>query len=158
MTEQSALTAQVVKAVTVPLPPAAAYELFTARMAEWWPLETHSIAADTHEGRVRATAVRFEPGVGGRIVETVSDGTEADWGRVLEWEPPQRVAFSWKPNLGPGPHTRIEVTFSPAGAGTRLELVHTGWEAFGAFGEDRRRGYTTGWDPVLQRLVAAAGG
>jgi uncharacterized protein YndB with AHSA1/START domain len=158
MTEQSALTAQVVKTVTVPLAPAAAFELFTARMAEWWPLETHSIAADTLAGRVRASTIAFGPGVGGRIVETMSDGAQAEWGRVLEWEPPHRVVFSWKPNLDPGPFTRVEVTLSPAGTGARLELVHTGWEALGAAGEDRRLRYDAGWEPVLQRLVAAAGG
>jgi uncharacterized protein YndB with AHSA1/START domain len=127
-------------------------------MAEWWPLETHSIAADTLEGRVRARSVAVEPGVGGRILETMSDGVQAEWGRVLEWEPPHRVVLSWKPNLEQGPFTRVEVTFSPAGTGSRVELVHTGWEAFGPTADDRRRRYDAGWEPVLQRLVAAAGG
>jgi uncharacterized protein YndB with AHSA1/START domain len=158
MTEQSALTARVVKTVAVPLPPEAAFELFTAGMAQWWPLETHSVAADTHEGRVRAETVTFEPGPSGRIIETMSDGSQCEWGRVQAWDPPHRVAFSWKPNLGDGPATHVEVTFSPTGTGTLVELVHTGWEAFGPSAEDRRRGYDTGWEPVLRRLVAAAGG
>jgi len=147
---------RVTKTVTVPVPPDAAFELFTARIAEWWPLETHSVAADTYEGRLTVTSLTFGAGVGGRIVESLSDGSEAEWGRVLEWEPSRRVAFTWKPNLTDGPHTLVEISFSPAGAGTRVELTHSGWEAFDGSAEERRAGYDRGWEPVLQRLVTAA--
>jgi uncharacterized protein YndB with AHSA1/START domain len=156
MDAPTALPTPVVKAVTVPLPPDEAFALFTTGMGTWWPLATHSIAADTHEGRVDAASLTFEGRVGGRIVETMSDGTEADWGVVLEWEPPHRAAFSWKPNLSAGPFTRVEVSFSPAAEGTRVELVHTGWELFGAAAEDHRRGYDSGWPRVLDRFAAAA--
>ena len=158
MTEQFLVDDRVVKTVTVPLPPDAAFDLFTVRIAGWWPLHTHSVAADTYEGRLTATDLRFEPGVGGRIIESLSDGSEAEWGRVLVWEPPDRVVLSWKPNLTDGPHTRVDVSFSPGGRGTVVELVHTGWAAFGGSAAERRRGYDQGWEPVLQRLVAAAGG
>jgi uncharacterized protein YndB with AHSA1/START domain len=161
MTEQFLVDDRVVKTVTVPLPRDAAFDLFTVRIAEWWPLSTHSVAADTYAGRLTVTELRFEPDVGGRIVESLSDGSQAEWGRVLVWEPPNRVAFSWKPNLTAGPHTRVEVTFSPVGSDdsrTVVELVHTGWGAFDGSAEERRRRYDQGWEPVLQRLVAAAGG
>jgi uncharacterized protein YndB with AHSA1/START domain len=146
----------VVTAVTVPLPPDEAFALFTTGMGTWWPLATHSVAADTHEGRVRADSLTFEGRPGGRVFETMSDGAEADWGTVLEWQPPTRAAFSWKPNLSAGPFTRVEVTFSPAGEGTRVELVHSGWEQFGTAAEDHRRGYDGGWPRVLDRFAAAA--
>ncbi len=146
----------VVRTVTVPLPPEQAFELFTSGMGRWWPVETHSIAADTHEGRMSTRSLTFEPHLGGRIVETMSDGSEGVWGRVLEWAPPQRVAFTWKPNLRAAPYTRLDVSFSPADGGTRVELVHTGWEQLGADAEDRRRPYERGWDGVLARFAAAA--
>jgi uncharacterized protein YndB with AHSA1/START domain len=158
MTDNSLTQSRVVKAVTLPLPPDAAFSLFTDRIAEWWPLHTHSVAADTYEGRLTVTGLRFESGVGGRIVESLSDGSQAEWGRVLVWEPPQRVGFTWRPNLTDGPHTRVEVTFAPAVEGTVVELVHTGWDAFDGSAEERRIRYDRGWDPVLQRLVAAADG
>ena len=69
---------QVRKRVQVNLPIEEAFELFTTRMTEWWPLESHSIGG--------ASTVRcvFEGWVGGRIYEVQSDGTEATWGEVKE--------------------------------------------------------------------------
>jgi uncharacterized protein YndB with AHSA1/START domain len=151
------VAAPVVAAVTVPLPPEHAFALFTGGMGRWWPLATHSIAADSYEGSVTATAVRMEAGVGGRIVESTSDGGEYEWGEVLEWNPPRRVAFSWNPTLEDRPQTHVAVTFSPADGGTRVELVHTGWERLGERGERMRRGYDEGWPVVLGRFTAAAG-
>src|SRR4051794_19942214 len=131
---RSDVASPVITSVTVPLPPEEAFALFTEGMGRWWPLATHSIAADTHEGAVTATDVTVEPGVGGRIVETMSDGAEVPWGEVEEWDPPRRVAFTWKPTLRPDPFTHVAVTFAPVAAGTRVELVHTGWERLGERG------------------------
>ena len=38
----------------------------------------------------------FEPRVGGHIVDRGVDGTECRWARVLAYEPPGRVVFSWE--------------------------------------------------------------
>ena len=157
MNTRSDLTAPVVTSVTVPLPPDEAFALFTDGMGRWWPLATHSVSADTHEGPVTATTVTMGARVGGRIVESMSDGGQADWGEVLEWDPPRRVAFTWKPNLRPDPFTHVAVSFEPTADGTRVELVHTGWELLGARGEVLRRGYDAGWPVVLGRFTAAAG-
>jgi uncharacterized protein YndB with AHSA1/START domain len=156
MDTRSDAVAPVISSVTVPLPPDDAFALFTGGMARWWPLATHSIAADTYEGAVTATNVRMGDGVGGRIVESTSDGNEYDWGEVLEWDPPRRLAFTWNPTLEERPYTHVAVTFAPAEGGTRVELVHTGWELLGERGERMRRGYAEGWPIVLGRLVAAA--
>src|SRR5690606_32700248 len=53
----------VVKVRTVAIPVERAFELFTRRMGEWWPLATHSIAGTD------VTALRFEERVGGRVTE-----------------------------------------------------------------------------------------
>jgi uncharacterized protein YndB with AHSA1/START domain len=136
------------------------FRVFTEEMAAWWPLGTHSIAADTHRGRVRAETVVFEGRVGGRIYERMSDGAEADWGAVLVWEPPHRVVFSWKPNLTPGPMTEVEVRFIAEGATTRVDLEHRAWERLGERAPDARRAYESGWPGVLGRFAerAKAGG
>jgi uncharacterized protein YndB with AHSA1/START domain len=111
---------------------------------------------DTHQGRVSVTGLVFEERKGGRIYETMSDGSEGDWGTVLEWSPPDRVAFSWNPTLENRPDTLITVTFSPVANGTQVRLVHSGWEQLGALGVNRREGYHNGWDGVLERFVDAA--
>ena len=64
------------KAVTVPAAPQRAFELFTAHIQEWWPLETHSVGGE------HAAGVVFGEGVGAAIVETLADGSTSVWGTV----------------------------------------------------------------------------
>lgn len=138
------------KSVTVRLAPDRAFELFTARIAEWWPLATHSI------GQERAQTVVFEGREGGRVYERTTDGVVHHWGTVLVWAPPERFVTTWHPDTPPDQAQRVEVRFLPEGTGTRVELTHTGWEALGERAADYRNGYDGGWVGVLD-LYAAAG-
>jgi len=138
----------VVKELVVPLPRERAFELFTARIAEWWPLSTHSVEGDD------AVGCHFEPRVGGRLVETARDGSEHVWGTVTAWEPPGRLALTWHPGRTPATAQDLEITFEPAGAGTRLRLVHSGWEKLGEEARVERDNYDPGWDYVLGRYMA----
>jgi DNA-binding transcriptional ArsR family regulator len=154
MTTQSAL-APVRKTRTVPLAVEVAFDLFTRRIAEWWPVDTHAIGAGSgDDGDV--TDVRFEGRVGGRVTQVLVDGTEHSWADVLAWDPPNRVVLSWHPRIAPTAASRVEVRFRPVDAGTQVVLEHTGWEEFGELGTELRDGYAEGWDPVLDRFIAAA--
>jgi uncharacterized protein YndB with AHSA1/START domain len=147
------------RSVVVRRPVAEAFALFTDGLDGWWPLHTHSIAADTFEGRVTVESITFEKRVGGRVLERMSDGTEAAWGTMLAWEPPTRLVMSWKPTLVDGPSTEVELVFTPVGpAGTRIDLEHRGWELLGAEAY-KREGYAEGWERLftLFRDVADAG-
>jgi uncharacterized protein YndB with AHSA1/START domain len=133
---------------TVPLSPAGAFDLFTARLHTWWPLATHSVFQDDIETCV------FEPRTGGRIVERSRTGEENVWGEVLVYEPPHRFVVTWHPSGGPA--TEVEVTFTPADDGTYVELLHRGWEVFEQ-PEEARAGYAKGWPFVFgERFTAAA--
>ncbi len=137
--------------VTVPLAPADAFRLFTELMVTWWPLATHSVY------ETEATGVVVEPRVGGRIYETTDDGRTSAWGVVSAWVPGERFATSWHPGNDPALATQVDVAFSPTpDGGTRLDLVHTGWEARGADAARIAAGYDTGWTFVLGRFVEAA--
>ncbi len=141
----------VVKEVTVPLDPSAAWELFTDRAASWWPLATHSVGG---EG---AVTCMFEPRVGGRLYETVRDGTQHIWGTILDWQPPTHFAMTWHPGRTPSTEQRLEAWFTPSGdGGTTVRLVHTGWERLGTAGRAERDSYGSGWDYVLNFFVEAA--
>jgi uncharacterized protein YndB with AHSA1/START domain len=142
--------------ITVRRSPADAFELFTRGMGSWWPTDVHSLAVDEHEGRVRVESLEFEEGVGGRIVERMSDGSEGTWGSVLIWEPPTRVVLAWKPNTNDHPPTELEVRFTPEGAGTLVEVEHRGWERLGEVARDARGSYAEGWVGVLSRFATAA--
>ena len=136
----------------VPIPPAQAFDLFTARMATWWPLATHSV----FEGE--AATCGFEPRTGGALFEAKADGERSVWGTVLAWEPPDRLVVTWHPGRGPDTAQELEVRFLPDGRGTRVELEHRGWQKLGAEAAATREGYRGGWEGVLARYVEAAGG
>ena len=154
----AAIIAPLKVSVLVDCSPKETFRIFSEGIETWWPLQTHSVGADTFEGKVKAETMIFEGRVGGRIYECMSDGREADWGMVLVWQPPHRVVFSWKPNLEPVPHTEVEVRFTPEGPGTRVELEHRAWERLGEAGVEKRRRYEAGWAGVLERFVRHAQG
>ncbi|MBY9076866.1 SRPBCC domain-containing protein [Nocardioides sp. WL0053] len=142
-------TEPLTKHVDVPLAVSAAFERFTAGMADWWPLETHSVWERD------AVRVGIDGRVGGHLAETHRDGRTAVWGTVLRWEPPRLVAFTWHPGRPEREATQVTVRFTPHGTGTRVELTHGGWEArddsaYAVIGYDR------GWERVLDRLAAGA--
>lgn len=136
----------------VALPLDQAFDLFTTKLATWWPLATHSIAEDD------AVDVRFEGRVGGRVVEIARDGTECSWADVLAWDPPHRVALAWHPNPEPVAATIVDVRFTAVDGGTQLDLEHRSFEELGDDdGPAARAGYDEGWDPVLDDFVSTAG-
>jgi uncharacterized protein YndB with AHSA1/START domain len=149
MTATTAL-GPLVKSVRVAASPARAFELFTARIGAWWPLETHSVGGSS-------SWLALEPRLGGRLVESLADGGTAEWGEVTRWEPPTRVAFTWHPGTPPEEATRVEVSFAPDGSGTLVTLVHSGWESRRQDGATAREGYDTGWEIVLRPYADLAG-
>lgn len=150
MTSTDAI-APVRKTRHVPLEPEAAFELFTARMGEWWPLVTHSISGSP------AAQIRFEGQVGGRVVEITPDGDEHAWADVLAWNPPDRFVLSWHPNPEPVAASTLEVRFTAEADGCRIDLEHRGWEEFGLEqGRSLRADYEPGWDAVMAPFTTLA--
>jgi uncharacterized protein YndB with AHSA1/START domain len=129
-----------------------AFRVFTEQAGSWWPLATKSV------GQEEAVDLLFEPRLGGRVYERLRSGDEHEWGRILAWEPPHRLAFTWHPGRGPETSQEVEVRFSPTDEGTRLELEHRGWERLVATADEIPEHYDSGWDEVLSRYVAAATG
>jgi hypothetical protein len=141
----------IIKERTVPLTIDRAFELFTVRMVEWWPLATHSI------GGAAAAGIRFEPVVGGRVLEVSQDSTESSWADVIAWDPPERFVLAWHPSLEPEAASIVEIRFHSVTDGTVVHVEHRGWEEFGAeHGEQLRAGYYPGWDMVLAGFTGAA--
>jgi uncharacterized protein YndB with AHSA1/START domain len=136
------------KSVEVPCAPERAFRAFTAEIGQWWPLSSHSVA------RERARGVTIEPRLGGRIFETDASGAEAEWGRVLDWSPPHRLVITWHPGRAADSAQTVELAFAAEGTGTRVTLVHRGWENLGADARRMRDAYASGWDPVFTRQYA----
>ncbi len=130
------------KTVLVDFAPEEAFELFTAGIASWWPVGTHSYGGDA------VTDVVFEPQVGGRVYE-VTEAGQQDWGTVRAFDPPDGFVLDWL--IGEASGTEVEVRFTPEGQGSRVELAHRGFAV-----SDSRENYASGWDVVLAPYVEAA--
>lgn len=135
-----------VKRVNVPGSTETVFELFTSRIDDWWPRVSHSVGGEN------AVSVEMGSEVGGRIYEVTSDGSEHEWGRITDWVPGHRVAFSWRPGLAPDQATHVEITFRTTAEGTEVTLIHDGWAARGEDWKKMRDNYDTGWDLVLGRI------
>jgi uncharacterized protein YndB with AHSA1/START domain len=142
------------RSIVVRCTPDRAFEVFTEEMSSWWPFETHSIAADTEQGRAHRVVV--EPRVGGRVYEVQADDTEASWGEVRVWDPPRSLVLGWKPNDRPQPPTELEVTFTANTDGTAVVLEHRGWELLGPLAAEARKDYDTGWSRVFDERYGNA--
>jgi uncharacterized protein YndB with AHSA1/START domain len=86
-----------------------AFRVFTEEIAGWWPVAAHSVEPD------RVAAVVLEGRPGGRVYERWQDGGQADWGRVVAWEPPNRLVLSWSPDPERPAATEVEVRFTAGG-------------------------------------------
>jgi uncharacterized protein YndB with AHSA1/START domain len=144
------------KQVVVDVPIERAFRVFTDRFGDFKPPEHNLLGAPI-------TETVFEPRVGGGIVDRAADGSECRWARILAFEPPVRVVFSW--DISPqwtietdeGQASEVEVRFyAESPARTRVELEHRhidrhgpGWEAV-ADGVDGEQG----WPLYLDRYAA----
>lgn len=137
----------VVKEVRVSVAPAVAFEQFTRGMGGWWPLRHVSVFEEQSLG------VRFEEWEGGGLAEVSARGLEADWGRVLVWQPPERVAFTWHPGRPAETAQCVEVRFISADGGTVVRLEQSRWEVLGAAAVETRASYETGWGGVLNAFA-----
>ena len=115
----------------------------------WWP-KSHSRSGDPER-------VVIEPRPGGRIYERTADGSEHDWGEVTAWEPPHRLAYLWHIYGDRADATDVEITFAGEGDGTRVTIVHGGFERLGAKGEELRGRNRQGWSALLARYEGALG-
>src|ERR687892_1057777 len=110
--------------VIVEAPIEQAFTVFTEGIGTWFPPEYNLLPVPIAE-RV------FEPRVGGRLYDRGVDGSECHWARVLAFEPPARVVFSWdispqwQIETDPARTSEVEVRFleEPPDR-TRVELEH----------------------------------
>lgn len=133
-----------------------AFEVFTHEFDRIKPREHNLLAVEIAE-------TVFEPRAGGRIYDRGVDGSVCQWGRVLVYEPPNRVVFSWdigpswQVEMDPARTSEVEVTFTAEGAQrTRVTLVHRNLDRHGEGWESVRDGVGNdqGWPLYLRRYEA----
>lgn len=115
----------VLVALRVAATPERAFRTFTEDIGAWW----------VPDGRFQITpkgdgALSFEGGPGGRLVTTLPNGKVFVIGAVSVWDPPRRLAFTWRQaTFAAEMETRVDVVFEPVGAETRVTVTHAGWTA-----------------------------
>ncbi len=121
------------------------FEVFTAGIGTWWDQDKHIL-----EGPLAVMV--FEPRVGGNIVDIGTDGSECRWARVLAYDPPDRVCFSWDINLNwqletdPAKTSEVEITFTAkAPDRTHVVLTHRHLDRHGDGWEKMRDAVGAGW-------------
>ncbi len=147
--------APVRKSVQVQTSQGHAFEVFTSGLGRWWP-------TNMTIGKPPMKMAVFEPRLGGLWYELSEDGSKANVGRVLVWEPPHRFVMSWEVNSNWVPDTsvatEVEVSFFSEGPNlTRVELVHRKFEVLGKEGGNKMRGDVDGgWPGLLQHFKREA--
>jgi uncharacterized protein YndB with AHSA1/START domain len=130
-----------------------AFQVFVEQFDGIKPREHNMLAVDIAE-------TVFEPRAGGHIYDRGVDGSECRWARVLAYEPPDRVVFSWdisprwQPETDLDKTSEVEVRFiAESPERTRVELEHRNLDRHGDAWESLRDGVASpeGWPLYLQR-------
>jgi uncharacterized protein YndB with AHSA1/START domain len=138
--------------ILVDAPIERAFSVFTDDIGSWWNPDHHILEAELAE-------MVFEPREGGHVYDRGVDGSECRWGRVLAYEPPSRVVFSWDINTQWQLETdlartsEVEVRFVAEEANrTRVELDHRNLDRHGEGWEQMRAavGSSEGWPEGLR--------
>src|SRR5690348_5432486 len=142
--------------IVVAAPIEKAFAVFTERFGDFKPKEHNILAAPIAE-------TVFEPRVGGHIYDRAVDGSVCKWARVLAYEPPHRVVFSWdigptwQLEADPDNASEVEVRFIADGEDrTRVELEHRNIDRHGPGWEGISAGVSAdgGWPLYLDRYAA----
>jgi uncharacterized protein YndB with AHSA1/START domain len=142
----------VTKSVTVPVPPAEAFRIYTQFPGEWLPRE-HTFLPDPQ-------VVAMEPRAGGRFYERGADGTEVTRGTITQWDPPGRLTVTWR--IGPGWQPAadderasvIVVEFRPDGtSATEMVVTYTHLERHGEMASVIRSAIDSPEANTLQRYA-----
>jgi uncharacterized protein YndB with AHSA1/START domain len=140
--------------VEVGCDPGTAFAIFTADIGTWWKRGTRY-----WNDSVRGRELRFEPQVGGRLIEVHDPATGEGFeiGRVLAWERGQRLTFTWRQeDWGASEFTDVEVRFEATEHGTRVTVEHGGWEHAPSAGPGLSEGYRHGWAELLSFYACTA--
>ena len=157
---ETANSTPVRSSIVVDAPIDRAFAVFTEGIASWWPPDHHILGAEL-------ASMEFEPRVGGSIVDRGVDGSECRWARVLAFDPPDRVVFSWE--ISPqwqiesdADHaSEVEVRFvSESPQRTRVELEHRNIDRHGPGWESVESGVDgdEGWPLYLARYADVVAG
>jgi uncharacterized protein YndB with AHSA1/START domain len=118
------MPSRILLALRVAATPERAFDVFVNEIGAWW--QPNGLFTFHSRGTGQ---LRFDPGLDGRLVEMLPGGIEFEIGRIILWEPPVRLAFTWRQSsFTAGQLTQVDVRFEVVGDETRVIVEHTGWD------------------------------
>jgi uncharacterized protein YndB with AHSA1/START domain len=115
------MTSKVYVALRVKATPERAFAVFTEEIGDWWRPNMLFQTTPRPPGRLAFCD--------GRLTETLANGKVFEIGKVLAWEPPVRLVFSWRQaSFPPDLQTEVEVCFQVVGEETRVSVEHRGFD------------------------------
>ncbi len=117
---------KVIVAIRVKASPERAFQVFTEEIGAWWRANPLFRFTPRDPG-----VLSFEPGEGGRLIETRAGGKVFEIGKIRAWAPPHRLAFGFRQaTFTPEQDTEVEARFERVGdEETRVTITHTGWDS-----------------------------
>lgn len=112
------------------------------KLARWFHEADQPLSADTEYALLRENPDKPDP----KLI----------WGRVLLSEPPHRLRYTFTHVFLDGHETIVDWTLEPVFGGTRLTLVHSGFEDFTGDVLDMLTSHDKGWDQHFSRLRVVA--
>jgi hypothetical protein len=97
----------------------------------------------------------IEPWVGGRVFERTRSGEEVEWGSVIAWNPPVHLEFMWHPGVPGDCSQTVDIEFQVEADGTRVTLIHTGWQLAGVQACTFHADCTEQWSAILRLYFSA---
>ena len=118
------MPSRAIVSLRVPADPARAFEVFTRDIGKWW--QPGDLFQITPRGD---GTLAFEGGEGGRLITSWAEGKVFEIGRILVWQPGERLRFGWRQaGFRPDQTTEVEIRFEPVGEETRITVEHIGWD------------------------------
>jgi uncharacterized protein YndB with AHSA1/START domain len=154
MTTQAQATS-IRQSIVVEAPIDRAFSVFTEDFGSFKPPEHNLLEVEIAE-------TVFEPREGGNLYDRGVDGSECRWARVLAYEPPNRVLFSWDINPQWQIETDLEKTsevevrfIAETPKRTRVELEHRNLDRHGEGWQGVREAVDSegGWPLYLRRFA-----
>jgi hypothetical protein len=121
------MTSKVYVALRVKATPQRAFHAFVEEIGAWW--RPSPLFQTTPRPGVLSFEAPDANGEGGRLIETRVGGKVFEIGRIIVWDPPRQLVFSWRQaSFPPDLHTEVEVGFEAVGGETRVSIEHRGFD------------------------------
>jgi uncharacterized protein YndB with AHSA1/START domain len=137
------------KSAYLACPPERAFTLFTERASDWWPPGVRHTGDPHSEIRMLAD---------GRFWERGRDGHEVELGRVLVWEPAQRLVLDFYPGTDERHPTEVVISFTAENGGTRVVVAHSPKPESADLWATGAPKFERSWTLVLAALRGASAG